>query len=107
MAIASMYREDYAQAGYRIFPGNNENRFLTWMTIFPSFILFIVGIVTVAESRGGVLQYVTTVALGCSLLFNAVRLVVLQSRITARQLLKATILYLPLQFLIFILGKRS
>src|SRR5882757_9111178 len=30
MAIAWMYREDYAQAGYVIFPANGQERFLAW-----------------------------------------------------------------------------
>jgi hypothetical protein len=39
------------------------------------------------------------------LLYYADRQVLLRSRIAARQLLKATIVYLPLQFLILMLGR--
>src|SRR6266436_2601751 len=105
MAIAWMYREDYAQAGYLMFPTKSEGRFLAWVTMGPACALFIVGIVAVAEISGGIFQYSATAVLGSGLLYYAVRQVLLRSRIAARQLLKATIVYLPLQFLIFVLGK--
>ena len=105
MAIAWMYREDYAQAGYLMFPTKSEGRFLDWITMGPTCALFIVGIVAVAENSGGIFQYSATAVLGSGLLYYAMRQVFLRSRIAARQLLKATIVYLPLQFLIFVLGK--
>jgi len=105
MAIAWMYREDYAQAGYLIFPTNSEEKFLTWVTSVASFALFVAGIGAVIVNNGGTFQYFGTVMLGSGLLYYAVRQVLLRSRIAARQLLKATIVYLPLQFLIFVLGK--
>ena len=105
MAIARMYREDYARAGYLIFPTNNEGRFLAWFTGVPALALFVAGIGAVAADRGGILQYYATIVLGLGVLYFAGRQIVLRSRTTARQLLKATIVYLPLQFLILILGK--
>ena len=105
MAIAWMYREDYARAGYLIFPANGEERFLAWVTSIPSLALFMAGLRAVSASNGGAFQYSATVILGSGLLYYAMRQVFLHSRIAARQLLKATIVYLPLQFLIFVLGK--
>lgn len=105
MAIAWMYREDYARAGYLIFPANREERFLAWVTSIPSIALFMVGLGAVSASNGGAFQYSATVILGSGLLYYAMRQVFLHSRIAARQLLKATIVYLPLQFLILVLAK--
>jgi len=105
MAIAWMYREDYAQAGYLMFPAKNEGLFLAWVTMGPTCALFIVDIVAVVENGGGIFQNSATAVLGSGLLYCAVRQVLLRSRIASRQLLKATIVYLPLQFLIFVLGK--
>jgi protoheme IX farnesyltransferase len=105
MAIAWMYREDYARAGYLIFPANGEERFLAWVTSIPSLALFMAGLRAVSASNGGAFQYSATVILGSGLLYYAMRQVFLHSRIAARQLLMATIVYLPLQFLIFVLGK--
>src|SRR6266851_2914163 len=105
MAIAWMYRDDYARAGYLVFPTNSEERFLAWVTFVPSLALFMAGLGVVKVSNGGTFQYSATVMLGSGLLYYAMRQVFLRSRIAARQLLKATIVYLPLQFLIFVLGK--
>jgi protoheme IX farnesyltransferase len=105
MAIAWMYREDYARAGYLIFPAKNAGGFLAWLTGVPALALFFAGIGAVAANRGGILQYYATILLGLGLLYFASRQILLRSRITARQLLKATIVYLPLQFLILMLRK--
>ena len=105
MAIAWMYREDYDRAGYLILPKNNAANFLGWLTFVPSVGLFIVSLASAAASTGGVLEYSAMVILGSGLLYYAGRQVLLRSRIASRQLLKATIVYLPLQFLIFVLGK--
>src|SRR6266446_1829717 len=105
MAIAWMYREDYAQAGYLMFPTNSEEKFLAWVTSVASFALFVASIGAVSVNNGGTFQYFGTVMLGSGLLYCAMRQVLRRSRIAARQLLKATIVYLPLQFLIFALGE--
>ena len=105
MAIAWMYREDYDRAGYLIFPKNNAANFLGWLTFVPSVGLFIVSLAFAAANTGGILEYSAMVILGSGLLYYARRLVLLRSRIASRQLLKATIVYLPLQFLILALGK--
>jgi protoheme IX farnesyltransferase len=105
MAIAWMYRDDYARAGYLIFPTNNEGTFLAKVTSIASFALFIAGLVIASANDGGTFQYSGTVLLGSGLLYYALRQVSFQSRIAARHLLRATIVYLPLQFLMFVLGK--
>ena len=105
MAIAWMYREDYERAGYLIFPTHNAASFLGWLTVVPSVGLFILSLASAAANRGGILEYSAIVILGSGLLYYAGRQVLLRSRIASRQLLKATIVYLPLQFLILMLGK--
>jgi len=105
MAIAWMYREDYSRAGYLIFPAKNAGGFLAWLTGVPALALFIAGIGAVDANGGGILQYCATILLGVGLLYCVSRQILLRSKIAARQLLKATIVYLPFQFLILILGK--
>jgi heme o synthase len=105
MAIAWMYREDYARAGYFVLPAQNEHRFFTWLTGAPSLALFLASLAAVASNREGIFQYTATVMLGSGLLYYASRQILLRSRIAARELLKATIIYLPLQFLVLVLGK--
>jgi len=105
MAIAWVYREDYARAGYILFPANRQNRFLTYLTWAPSLALFMASLAAVEVNKEGTFYSSSTVILGMGLLYYATRQVLLRSRITARQLLKATIVYLPLEFLILILGR--
>jgi heme o synthase len=105
MAIAWMYREDYTRAGYLIFPTENEDRFLIWMTAVPTLALFAVGLGAVAAGGGGLFQYSATILLGLGLLYCASRQTLVRSKIVARQLLKASIIYLPLQFVILLLRK--
>ena len=105
MAIAWMYREDYAQAEYFILPAQHQNRFLVWQAVLPSFVLLLLSLAAVAANNGGIFQYSATVGLGSSLLYYAIRQVSLRTRIAARQLLKASIVYLPLEFLLLVLAR--
>ena len=105
MAIARMYREDYAQAGYLILPAKGEASFLAWLTLGPSLALLMASLAAVTANHGGSVQYCATVLLGAVLIYYATRLAALRSRTAARELLKATIVYLPLEFLILVLGK--
>jgi protoheme IX farnesyltransferase len=101
MAIAWMYREDYARAGYLLLPQEHDYTFVAWFTAVPSLALVAVSVLAV----GGILQYTCTAVLGLGMLYYAARLILSPSRNAARQLLKASIIYLPLEFLILIVGK--
>ena len=105
MAIAWMYHEDYARAGYLVLPRKGESHFMAALTAVPSIVLVLASLAAVASNRGGIFQYIATIILGFGLLHYAARQILLCSRITARELLKATITYLPLEFLILVLGK--
>jgi protoheme IX farnesyltransferase len=105
MAIAWMYREDYARAGYFVLPTRNEHRFLACLTGPSSFALLIASLAAVAANSGGILCFSATVILGAGLFYYATRQVLLCSRIAARELLKASIVYLPIEFLILVIGK--
>ena len=102
MAIAWMYREDYARAGFFLLPQEHDHTFVAWFTAAPSLALVVVSFLAV----GGVLQCACTVVLGLGLLYYAARLVLFPSRVAARQLLKASIVYLPIEFLMLIIGKQ-
>jgi protoheme IX farnesyltransferase len=105
MAIAWMYREDYDRAGYSILPVAGEFGFLTWHACFPSVGLLILSIAAVRANGEGSIEYCGTILLGLGLLYYAVRFVHQRSRIAARQLLRASIVYLPIEFLILVLGR--
>ena len=98
MAIAWMYREDYARAGYLIFPITRQDGFLAWVTLGSTFALFVGSLVAVAGYGGGIIEYAATALLGSWLIYYATRVVIAPSGAAARDLLKATIVYLPLTF---------
>ena len=82
MAIAWMYREDYARAGYEVLPpGTGKARFMGWQSVLP------------------------TLLLSFGFLYFAARLALLRSSQSARRLLLVSILYLPLVFLLVVLAK--
>jgi heme o synthase len=104
MAIAWMYREDYARAGYFLLPPKHDETFMAWLTAIPSLALFAVSIGAAAADQ--TLPTFGTIILTLGLLYYAVRLILYRSRIAARQLLRASIIYLPLELLILVVGKR-
>jgi hypothetical protein len=69
-----------------------------------SFALFIATLGIATANDGGAFQFAGTILLNSGLLYYALRKVSFPSRVAARHLLKATGVYLPLQFL-FVLGK--
>jgi heme o synthase len=105
MAIAWMYREDYARAGYFLLPREHDHAFVAWLTAVPSLALVVVSVLAV-EGTGSIVSYSCTAVLGLGLLYYAARLIFFPSRNAARQLLKASIIYLPLEFLILIVGRK-
>jgi protoheme IX farnesyltransferase len=50
MAIAWMYREDYARAGYLVLPTENRNRFVVWLTLLPTLGLVILSLAPSARA---------------------------------------------------------
>jgi protoheme IX farnesyltransferase len=106
MSIAWMYREDYARAGYLILPNNGrEQKVMAWLTAAPSIALLLVSLIAVATDSDHIFRSLATLILGSALLYCGARLVLLRSRIAARQLLRASIVYLPLEFLTLVLGR--
>jgi protoheme IX farnesyltransferase len=94
MAIARIYREDYARAGYLVLPDNDrEETFMAWFIMAPSLALLFISVAAMAR----ILPCLATIFLGSALCYYGARLVLLRSRIAARQLLRASIIYLPLQ----------
>jgi len=94
MAIAWMYREDYARAGYVVLPARPSQRFLSWFTVVPSIGLFLTTLAVVVENGSRMLPFFATVILGSGLLYYVRRQLVAGSKAAARRLLKATIFYL-------------
>ena len=99
MAIAWMYREDYARAGYLTLPrGRNRAHFMVWQTLIFSASLVPVTLVPSLLKQAGVTYFVAVLFLSSGFLYYSARLAVSKSNRAARRLLLASIVYLPIVF---------
>ena len=97
MAIAWMYREDYARAGYLTLPhGQNQARFMVWQTLVFSALLVPITLVPSLLGQAGFAYFLAVLLLSSGFLFYSVRLAMSKSNRAARQLLFASIVYLPI-----------
>jgi protoheme IX farnesyltransferase len=100
MAIAWMYREDYDRAGYLVLPkGKTRVPFVILETILPLIVLVGCSIVQF-PTRHAAIFYCTGALLGFAFLYFGVEFALRRSRAAARRLLAASIVYLPLVFLL-------
>jgi heme o synthase len=99
MAIAWMYREDYARAGYRTLPrGESRGSFMAWQILLFSVALIPVSLIPALEREAGLVYFVGALVLSSGFFYYAARLAFYRSNATARHTLFASIVYLPLIF---------
>src|ERR1700758_1599980 len=100
MAIAWMYREDYERAGYLVLPkGNARVPFVILETILPLFALVEISVVQF-PTRHAAIFYCAGVLLGLGFLYFSLEFVLQRTGVAARRLLAASIVYLPLLFML-------
>ena len=98
MAIAWMYREDYDRAGYLVLPrGNARVPFVILETLLPLLGLVAVSIMQF-PTRHPATFYCAVVLLGTGFAYFGWEFVFERSRLAARRLLAASIVYLPLLY---------
>jgi protoheme IX farnesyltransferase len=106
MAIAWMYREDYARAGYMVLPqGTEKATFMEWQSVLPSLALIPTTVASLILQHANQFLVVATLLLSLSFLFFAARLAGIRSNGAARQLLLVSVVYLPLVFLLHVLTR--
>jgi heme o synthase len=107
MAIAWIYREDYDRAGYQVLPqGKGRSRFIAWQSILPALALIPLSVIPTLLGHAGLLYAAGALLLSFGFLYSGVRLVLARSNAIARQLLFASIIYLPSVFLLMLLDKK-
>jgi len=103
MAIAWMYREDYARAGYLVLPQDAQReRFVVWQLVLPSVALVPVSLAPSLLSHSGLVYFLGTLVLGSGYLWCAIDLAFHRSNMLARRLLLASLVYLPSLFLLLL-----
>lgn len=106
MAIAWMYREDYSRAGYLVLPrGETKGRVMALQSVLPCLFLVAASLIPLFIARSHLLYWAANLLLASGLLFSAGRLAFQRSNASARRLLSASILYLPLVFCVILLSK--
>jgi protoheme IX farnesyltransferase len=98
MAIAWMYREDYDRAGYLVLPkGNVRVPFVILETLLPLLTLVAISIMQ-SPTRHAATFHCAVVLLGTGFTYFGWEFVFQRSRVAARRLLMASIVYLPLLY---------
>jgi protoheme IX farnesyltransferase len=98
MAIAWMYREDYDRAGYLVLPkGNARVPFVMLETLLPLFALVAISIMQF-PTRHTATFHCAVALLGTGFAYFGWKFVFERSRVAARRLLTASIVYLPLMY---------
>lgn len=101
-----MYRQDCAQAGYLVLPlGDARHRFMAWQTLAPCLVLIPLTLTSALMGRTGSIYPIGALILGLEFLFYAALFALSKSNSAARQLLFASIIYLPLVFGLMMLGR--
>ena len=103
MAIAWMYREDYDRAGYFVLPrGHARDGLVGLQTVLPLLALFPVTLLPARAGQPSVLCCTGALLLTLGFFCCGSHFIVHRSRTNARWLLMASIVYLPLLFVLFV-----
>jgi len=107
MAIAWMYREDYARAGYLVLPEHESSRarFVKLQTLLPLLTLLLLSLLPVLTGRASTLYFTGAFILSIVFLHYGAEFLRNKSNSAARRLLTASIIYLPLLFLLMIISR--
>ena len=106
LAIAWLYREDYARAGFVMLPNLDETGVVTGrQAVNYSFALLLVSLVPGVLGMAGPGYFLGAFVLGLGVVFCAVRMQLAPGRRHARQLFFASIIYLPLLLALLALGE--
>lgn len=106
MAIAWMYREDYARAGYLVLPSNDyvRVRFVNLQTVLPLLALVLLSLLPALMGEAK-FYLIGALLLGAGFLYCAAQFVFCRSNPAARRLLAASIIYLPALFVVMVLAR--
>jgi protoheme IX farnesyltransferase len=106
LAIAWMYREDYSRAGILMLPVvEPDGRVTAQQIVIYTVLLLPVSLLPTALGISGKIYLIGAIVLGLAFLFSSLRAAFSKSRQEARRLLLASVLYLPLLFILMVLDK--
>jgi protoheme IX farnesyltransferase len=107
LAIALMYRDDYARAGYHMLPAfDRDTRFTRGEIVGFTIVLIVVTMLPAVGLRGGAFYMLAMLLAGAFLLYHSLQLAKAGSKVTAGRLLHASVIYLPVVLCILLAWKR-
>jgi heme o synthase len=95
LAIALMYREDYAGAGFRMLPQFDADGRFTKAEIVVFTIVLIIVTMLPSAGRGSAIYSLMMVAAGGFFLYHTVKLAKSGSQVLASHVVHASVIYLP------------
>ncbi len=106
LAIARLYRDDYARAGIQLLPViDPEGRSIAGPIVSHCSALLIVGLLPKAVGLAGAVYFFGALALGIAFLLCGISLAISRSAKAARRLLHASLVYLPVLLLLMTFDK--
>jgi protoheme IX farnesyltransferase len=105
LAIALMYREDYARAGYRMLPDFDLDARFTRAEIVGFTLILIAVTLVPLLSRGGPIYLSGMLLAGCFLLYHVSKLAGSTSKVLASRVVHASVIYLPVVLAIMVARK--
>jgi protoheme IX farnesyltransferase len=105
LAIALMYRDDYARAGYRMLPRFDLDSRFTRAEIVGFTLALIVTTMLPLVSRGGPIYLIGMFLAGAFLLYHVTKLAQSTSKVLASRVVHASVIYLPVVLAIMIARK--
>src|ERR1051325_2702417 len=106
LAIAWMYREDYSRAGILMLPVvEPDGRVTAQQIVLYTLMLIPVSLLPTVLGISGRFYFFGAIVLGLLFLYSSIRAAFSMSRQQARQLLLASVLYLPLLFILMVVNK--
>jgi protoheme IX farnesyltransferase len=106
LAIARMYRDDYARAGIKMLPVVESDGRVTGQQIISYTLLLVpVSLLPVVTGLAGSVYMVGATILGLAFLYFSARAALVRTSWQARRLLLASVLYLPALFALMVLNR--
>jgi heme o synthase len=96
LAIALMYRDDYARAGYRMLPRFDVDSRFTRAEIIGFTVLLVVTTMLPLVDRGGPIYVTGMLLAGVFLLYHVTKLAGSTSKVLASRVVHASVIYLPI-----------
>ena len=106
LAIAWMYREDYGRAGILMLPVvEPDGRVTAQQIVVYTVLLLPVSLLPAMLGTSGKIYLVGAIVLGLLFLYSSVRAAMSKSRQEAKRLLLASVIYLPLLFILMVVNR--